>query len=52
VDASFGTGGFVFFGFDLAFYLGWAAAALQTDGNIIVAGGREGDRLMMARYLG
>jgi uncharacterized delta-60 repeat protein len=52
VDASFGTDGFVFFGFDLAFYPGWAAAALQTDGNIIVAGGREGDRLMMARYLG
>jgi uncharacterized delta-60 repeat protein len=52
VDASFGTHGSVFFGFDLALYPGWAAAALQADGNIIVTGGREGDRLMMARYLG
>jgi uncharacterized delta-60 repeat protein len=52
VDASFGTDGFVFFGFDLAFYPGWAGAALQADGNILVTGGREGNRLMMARYLG
>jgi uncharacterized delta-60 repeat protein len=50
-DLSFGTDGVVTGGFTLAFS-GWAAVALQTDGRIVVSGGREAGALTLARYLG
>ena len=51
-DRSFGSGGVVQGGgFELALR-GWAALALQTDGRIVVSGGRESGALVMARYLG
>jgi len=50
-DRSFGSGGVVQGGgYELAFR-GWAAVALQSDGRIVVSGGREFGGLVLARYL-
>jgi uncharacterized delta-60 repeat protein len=51
-DLTFGADGFVTLEpFELALFPGWAAAALQPDGRIVVTGGLEFDGLLLARYL-
>jgi uncharacterized delta-60 repeat protein len=52
LDTTFGTAGFVTTGFGNGVTANIAAIAIQTDGNIVVAGSTSNGQFVVARYLG
>lgn len=52
LDTTFGTGGLVTTGFGNEVTANIAAIAVQTDGNIVVAGSASNGQFIVARYLG